>query len=647
MSLSFHINFFFFSCFLIFRSVEHFAQLNLQPGVISPYNSCMDYQRFASALALNTNRPPSIIVSADETTITYNGKLFSISHWRNGLATLANEITLHLAKLSMDQESHIQQLTKIIDDWRNEDRGYGWSQQTNFLEDPLQLMKKMLSEESCDIATFQNGKLNFNIPRLWDFIHNCDLLLEKLAIFSLFTAGATPRVREFLDHKFTNSTRGRNLFMDQEQCLWLVTRRLKTETQTRKETFLPMKCHPLLASFLKKYFLLIRPTESAIIKILRGPQAAKIYSEYMWTKAGGRLEESTMYNAVDKFLAGYCKVEMNSRDYRQIHVELGRIFLGSEAEVDEEQFDVLAAQAGHSAQMARIGYAPEAGHLPSMSSDLLLRYGRISESWWEIFGFKPNTPPMLSRKQRNNFQKTTYSSENHAHSSNGAEPGLNIANLIQSITATLTATLSSAMEKNNHLMTTLIKTEVRGAVAEALAITQLEGNNSHLVKPNLLLQEPVIHEDIDDFYMEEVQPIQQSLSTPTPTEIPHSEQNTQKYLLDLLQQHFPNIPSPQFTSDLQMRAVEMTIATQKINFVVVMPTGSGKSLLFTLPPFHEPGFQTYVVIPNRSLLQDQLSRANKIGLKTYTWTTKNCKPPSETQLIFLAMESAVSKKFKQ
>jgi len=29
-----------------------------------------------------------------------------------------------------------------------------------------------------------------------------------------------------------------------------------------------------------------------------------------------------------------------------------------------------------------------------MSSDLLLRYGRLSEAWWYVIGFKAGTPPL-------------------------------------------------------------------------------------------------------------------------------------------------------------------------------------------------------------------------------------------------------------
>jgi hypothetical protein len=89
---------------------------------------------------------------------------------------------------------------------------------------------------------------------------------------------------------------------------------------------------------------------------------------------------------------------MGPRSYRQVCVEIGRVFLGSEMEIEE--LDLLAAQMGHSIHMARSHYALEIGHRPGMSSDLVLRYGRISEGWWEVAGFKAGMPPLEPLRSR-------------------------------------------------------------------------------------------------------------------------------------------------------------------------------------------------------------------------------------------------------
>ena len=52
-----------------------------------------------------------------------------------------------------------------------------------------------------------------------------------------------------------------------------------------------------------------------------------------------------------------CNVEIGPRIHRQICVEIGRIFLGSEAEIKAGELDLLSMQMGHSVDMAQSDYA--------------------------------------------------------------------------------------------------------------------------------------------------------------------------------------------------------------------------------------------------------------------------------------------------
>jgi hypothetical protein len=53
-------------------------------------------------------------------------------------------------------------------------------------------------------------------------------------------------------------------------------------------------------------------------------------------------------------------------------MEISCIFLGSELEMDQEAINLVATQRGHREAMAHFKYASEAGHLPRLSSELLL-----------------------------------------------------------------------------------------------------------------------------------------------------------------------------------------------------------------------------------------------------------------------------------
>jgi hypothetical protein len=117
-------------------------------------------------------------------------------------------------------------------------------------------------------------------------------------------------------------------------------------------------------------------------------------------REGKKTTPRSMYKEVKEFLKDYCKVDAGIKVYRQICVEIGRTFIGSEFDIVEGGLEALSAQRGYSLWTEQVQYAPEVHHLPAMSSDLLLRFGRISEVWWEVLGLKPDTPPLLSLQHR-------------------------------------------------------------------------------------------------------------------------------------------------------------------------------------------------------------------------------------------------------
>jgi len=479
------VSFFFFSQrpfndskFLFFhtRAVYDEAILNIKPGVMSLMNATIGYQSFASSLAKNTQKPSNTRVSDDGMYITYADKTLSIVKWRIGLRKLADEVTEELDALCLHQTFGLDLDADVYDDWSNDHRGYSWTKNGKFIDDSRSLLAALLREQKSDLATIDEfGELRFKRSKVWEFINKCDVVNEKLSMLAFFTAGQTSRITEFVEHKFSNSTRPRTLFRDHET-LWLAVRRLKTENILGKETFLPMKCYPELSKLLQRYLLVVRPVEAEFINILKGRKQYQVYMEYIWTKAGDALKPKQMYESITKFTTKYFGSSIGSQKYRQMCVAIGRVFIGSEYQLRlEEGFDVLASQAGHGLNMARTGYASEKDHHHGMPSDLLLRYGQVSEAWWEVTGLAPDTPAMVPLFVRQGLRKCTQWPLGHealvAHAAPAPTPAFDPEAFVHALTASMAAQLEG-------FKASLLK-DMHAAVAQGFSDIQY-GHVDHL-----------------------------------------------------------------------------------------------------------------------------------------------------------------------
>lgn len=77
--------------------------------------------------------------------------------------------------------------------------------------------------------------------------------------------------------------------------------------------------------------------------------------------------------------------------------------------------------------------------------------------------------------------------------------------------------------------------------------------------------------------------------------------------------------------------------------VAVMPTGSGKSVLFMLPAWVEPGGVTIVVVPLKALKKDMIHRCEQIGIRCAVWDGKG--QPDGASIVLVTPEKATSEEF--
>ena len=107
-----------------------------------------------------------------------------------------------------------------------------------------------------------------------------------------------------------------------------------------------------------------------------------------------------------------------------------------------------------------------------------------------------------------------------------------------------------------------------------------------------------------------------------------------------LQQLLGN-PSAQFQG-VQGAAME-AIQQGQSPVVAVMPTGSGKSMLFMLPACIAPQGTTVVVVPLIALRGDLQQRCTRLGISCVEWESR--RPPEEASIVLVTPESAITDDF--
>jgi hypothetical protein len=333
----------------------------------------------------------------------------------------------------------------IPDDWTVDTRKYSWLNNGNFLSEDRPLLKILLNDKDLNLASVDRiGRIQYNTGAMLNIMQSISDVNKKLSVFGFATPGQPVRASEFMDMKIKNSTRPRGYFRNNKES-WFVTRRVKSENLVRRESFFPIKLNPSLAELLDFYLLVIRPVEAEFAWILWGEEAHHVYDEYLWVHLGGYVtDEQQFSNTLQKTTNRLCGVGLSIRPYRQLIIAVARVYLGSEAEIDEDdEDDLLARQSNHSPEIRARIYAPEEGHLPCMSSDVLLRYGRVSEAWWRLTGFKPGAAPLLPLKVRRNLvQDLPGSTTDNAITTTMPGPGIDITKLLEHISATVSSSVS-------------------------------------------------------------------------------------------------------------------------------------------------------------------------------------------------------------
>lgn len=307
---------------------------------------------------------------------------------------------------------------------------------------------------------------------------------------------------------------------------------------------------------------------------------------------------------------------------------MARAYLGTEYELElEEEDDALIKQRGHGALADRRCYGVQSRYLTTLSSDLMFRFGHMSEWWWRLTRFAPGKPPLLPLDKRRKLQESDTYTSNYPLARPVSNPSGEVYDNDR-LAAMISAGVETAIRAMGNNIDAIIRSSVAAGVAEALSR-----------QPPLDAIDTAMDVDL--------------VAHPEPMDI-DSEDTTRK-AQQYLELFYKDIQNPRFCSRGQQKMVELAFEGKR-NFVGVLPTGGGKSLVFLLPAFAATAEtpldglvqKTVVLIPNKSLMEDTLRKAINSGVSCAQWTVHTSKRViKDTALILVAIESFASYKFRK
>ena len=638
--------------------MEHYCRLNIQTGGLHPFNTIVEYKRFATALAITNASPPATTLSADAKIVTYKEKTLHLDDWILGMRRAYNESMSLVGLLCRSKSFPLDLPNDLVDDMSNSTYGYSWLDSVKCV-DPTALMKHLMSNTEGDVPC----KLGKDETLIWDaawqmsWLRKAGELNQLMANLHHTVPGQPSRIAELCDFRLRNGLRGRNVFYNHGD-IWLINRRVKSETLVQHEEFIPVKLPPELCELYKIYLVVIRPVEIDFARRLWGNKVATLYHEYLYVIDGARLLEERFYVQFKHWTECYFKCALGVRGYRQSVVVIARAYLGTEYELElEEEDDALIKQRGHGSLADRRCYGVQSAYLTTLSSDLMFRFGHMSEWWWRLTRFAPGKPPLLPLDLRRKMQSSEVYGENISPLTMEARPSRNDEDMIA---AMVTAGVATAVRSLKNEMEEIIQKSVASGIAEALSRQNTFSGS--------FLQQSSTAQPLTDVTMDVTIDTDVLASIPGPHDMPSSNSShpplcdqmdvdsndLSKNALHYLKLFFKDKADPTFRSSGQQKMVEMALAGKQ-NFVGILPTGGGKSLIFLLPALASMMEasqdaivqKTLVVIPNRSLMEDTLKKAINSGVSCHQWTVNTSNQViKSTALLLIAVESLASYKFR-
>jgi hypothetical protein len=210
-------------------------------------------QQFVSSLVYNQIRPPKVFWSDDYTKLTIDGETLVMDHFRSGIKEMLADAWKLYLDISGGHKFAVRTPESFRDNLPNDTRGYSFLDEVDLAESPHSFLLRLVKDSRFKIASVDsNNRLSWNIPGILEFFYATAKFNELLAVLSFILPTINTRGTTFVDHKFRNDLRPRNLLMLTEEMFFLV-RYHKMTNQTGLDACIPAFFPPCLIELMLEY----------------------------------------------------------------------------------------------------------------------------------------------------------------------------------------------------------------------------------------------------------------------------------------------------------------------------------------------------------------------------------------------------------
>jgi hypothetical protein len=258
------------------RSIIDAHKKYLTLGQPTAFNTIYETQQFVSAVSFNQVRPPKVWWSEDFTTLSVDGKTLILGKFRDGIRAAFKAAWDIYNKITGHQRFATLIPTNFKDNLGDDTRDYSFLSHGPFTHHPHALLAHVIQERRLSFVD-GSGRVSWNKPALRQLFDEFRKLNALWCCLSYILPTISTRITQFLDHKYRNDNRTRNLHTLLKDMFFIIKYHKMTNL-TGRDACIPA----FFPDVLKELSLEIlagglRDCEAILAPILYGREAKQLY----------------------------------------------------------------------------------------------------------------------------------------------------------------------------------------------------------------------------------------------------------------------------------------------------------------------------------------------------------------------------------